>query len=628
MAKTLAEDAEKWAGLLLTEAMAGLHRYARKEMNGELTPKMLSDLQKQLGQKPSSFKVTLSRARSFLKESRTELVKMMKEGFGELVKKDRDYLESAVRVEKALAGVEAGICQIMPDFSRGEAERWPGPIGYRVALNHFVAVALRVHSISPKAEYDRLVGLVVQVVLTPILAHNLTFLLRSDPAVFRVITGDGKVRDVDPLEKSLLSWYADVPPCKLQQGIADRDYSTSASLSDAERETLRRWQLLFDAFAYFHPQREKAKEQFCLIRDLVTEHVENPATSRLWSSLSDIASGDLSAAEMLVAKVIHQDEVLFKKTEQMPLVNCARAKFGLLKFAFKMEAEAEHLRINPETALLEADKVIKAHEEYLHTSHTDEETARKLFGWAYLLSRRILLGRKVKGNPGYGLSEDMKNAKEVLSFEWRASKLLERLFASLSRPQILEADAPARRYGLLALRYWAGLRSNPRFIIDVKGKEGTCYIEEAIARLKKDDARDIPKGIVWMLMARNALHQAHLCRNQPQRHLVQLDQALSHYARTLDAIFDSKIKFEEDASVKNNEGTMDGEVAAWCIPEMVAAMCMKEKATVEKKAKLNIARYRKALITAGEIQFGIYFHLESELERISRGLSIRCDIQG
>ena len=131
-----------------------------------------------------------------------------------------------------------------------------------------------------------------------------------------------------------------------------------------------------------------------------------------------------------------------------------------------------------------------------------------------------------------------------------------------------------------------------------------------------------------MLMARNALHQAHLRRHQPQEYLVQLDQALSHYARTLDAIFDSKTKFEEDPSVKNNEGTMDGEIAAWCIPEMVAAISMKEKATGDKKAKQNIERYRKALITAGEIQFGIYFSLESELERISEGLRIRCDIQG
>jgi hypothetical protein len=360
----------------------------------------------------------------------------------------------------------------------------------------------------------------------------------------------------------------------------------------------------------------------------VTEHVENPATSRLWSSLADLASGDLSADEMLVAKVIQQGGDLFKKTDQTPLVNCARAKFGLLRFALKMEVETELLRTDPEKALLDADTVIKDHEGYSYPGHTDESQALKLFGWAYLLSRRILLGRKVKGNPGYGLSDDLKNADVVLDFEWRASKLLERLFVSLARSKVLEADAPGRRYGLLALRYWAGVRSNPRFIIDVNGKEGTSYIEEAITRLKKDDAREIPKGVVWMLMARNALHQAHLCRNQPQKHLVQLDQALSHYARTLDAIFDSKARFEEDLSVRNNEGTMDGEIAAWCIPEMVAAISMKEKATLDKKAKLNIVRYRKALITAGEIQFGIYFNLESELERISTGLRIRCDLKG
>ena len=628
MTKPPAGDADKWAGLLLTEALAGLYNYGLKEMTGEMTPKMREDLQRVRGQKPDSFKVTLSRARSFLKVSRTELVKMMKEGFGELVKKDRDYLESAGRVEKALAGVEAGICQIMPDFSRGEAERWPGPIGYRVALNHFVAVSLRVHSIFPKIEYDRLVGLVVQVVLTPILAHNLTFLLRSDPAVFRVIAGDGRARDGDPINKSLLACYAEDAQFKSKGRVESQDYAHNATLLDVERATLSRWQLLFDAFVHFHPQKTEAKKQFGLIKDLVTEHVENPATSRLWSSLADLASGDLSADEMLVAKVIQQDGDLFKKTDQTPLVNCARARFGLLRFALKMEVETELLRTDPEKALLDADRVIKAHEGYSHPGYTDEPQALKLFGWAYLLSRRILLGRKVKGNPGYGLSDDLKNASVVLDFEWRASQLLERLFVSLARTKVLEANAPGRRYGLLALRYWAGVRSNPRFIIDVKGKAGTSYIEEAITRLKQDDAREIPKGVVWMLMARNALHQAHLCRNQPQKHLVQLDQALSHYARTLDAIFDSKARFEEDLSVRNNEGTMDGEIAAWCIPEMVAAISMKEKATVDKKAKLNIARYRKALITAGEIQFGIYFNLESELERITTGLRIRCDLKG
>lgn len=628
MTKLPAGDADKWAGLLLTEALAGLYKYAQKEMTGEMTPKMNDDLQRARGQNPRSFKVTLSKARSFLKVSRTELVKMMKDGFGDLVKKDRDYLESAVRVEKALAGVEAGLCQVMPDFSQGDGERWPGPIGYRVALNHFVAVSLRLHSIFPKAEYERLVSLVGQVVLTPILAHNLTFLLRSEPAVFRVIAGDGRARNDDPANKSLLSWYADCAPFRAAERNAGRDYPISASLSEAEIERLRRWQLLFDAFVYFHPQQAQAKEQFTLMRELVTEHVENPSISRLWSSLADLASGDLSADEMLVAKVIQLDEAMFKKTDQIPLVNCARAKFGLLRFAFKMEAEAGLLRTDAASALSTAGDLIKAHEEYSYPEHTDEEQALKLFGWAYLLSRRILLGRKVKGNPGYGLSADMKNAAEVLDLEWRASRLLERLFASLSRPKVLEANASGRRYGLLALRYWAGLRSNPRFIMDVRGRSGTSYIEEAIIRLKKDDARDIPKGIVWMLMARNALHQAHLYRNHPEKYIVQLDQALSHYARTLDAIFDSKTKFSEDSSLKNNEGTMDGEVAAWCIPEMVAALSMKEKVTEDKRARLNIGRYRKALITAGEIQFGIYFNLESELERISTGLRIRYDLKG
>jgi hypothetical protein len=73
MTKPPAGDADKWAGLLLTEALAGLYKYGLKEMTGEMTPKMREDLQRVRGQKPDSFKVTLSRARSFLKVSRTEL---------------------------------------------------------------------------------------------------------------------------------------------------------------------------------------------------------------------------------------------------------------------------------------------------------------------------------------------------------------------------------------------------------------------------------------------------------------------------------------------------------------------------------------------------------------------------
>ncbi len=625
MPTTPSGEADKWAGLLLTEALSGLYRYAQKEMRGELTPQKLEELQRQRGQKPGSFKVTLSKARYFLKESRTELVKIMKNGFGGLVKEDYDYLEAAVRVDKALAGVEAGICQILPNFSRGEAERWPGPIGYRVALNHFVAVSLRVHSMFPKVAYDDVTSCVGEVVLTPILAHNLTFLLRSDPVVFRVIAGDGKARDADISSKSLLKWYAE----KTGADTKDEDYHVPSSMSAMEKEAFLRWRLLFDAFVHFHPSKGEARKQFGLMRDLVTEHVENPATSRLWSSLADLASGDLSADEMLVAKVIQHRSGLFEKTDQAPLVHCARARFGLLRFAYKMEAEANRLKTNPESAMAEAEVAIRSQEEHRYSEHAIIEDVQKIFGWSYHLSRRILIGRKVEGTPGYKfrISSGTDQASALLKTEWKAYGLLDRALLSLSRPRALQPNSVARGYGLLALRYWAGMRSNPRFIIDAKGFAGTAYIEEAISRLKEDYARDIPKAIVWMLIARNALHQAHLHRHQRPKHLVQLDQALSHYARTLDAILDSKIKFEPDPSIKNIEGTMDGEIAAWCVPEMVAALTMKEKATEDRKQRAHISRYRKALITAGEVQFGIYFDLESEMERINDGLRIRCDIR-
>ena len=74
---------------------------------------------------------------------------------------------------------------------------------------------------------------------------------------------------------------------------------------------------------------------------------------------------------------------------------------------------------------------------------------------------------------------------------------------------------------------------------------------------------------------------------------------------------------------------MDGEVAAWAIPEMrYAVELLKLTVTAkgnERKSKISeLERIQKALDMVGEMQFGVYFNQEEEAGRLEKGLKLGC----
>ena len=74
---------------------------------------------------------------------------------------------------------------------------------------------------------------------------------------------------------------------------------------------------------------------------------------------------------------------------------------------------------------------------------------------------------------------------------------------------------------------------------------------------------------------------------------------------------------------------MDGEVAAWSIPEMRFAVELLKQTVIEKgnakKSKLSeLDRIQKALDMVGEMQFGVYFNQEEESGRLEKGLKLGC----
>jgi len=106
--------------------------------------------------------------------------------------------------------------------------------------------------------------------------------------------------------------------------------------------------------------------------------------------------------------------------------------------------------------------------------------------------------------------------------------------------------------------------------------------------------------------------------------VVQLDHAISQYAITLDAILVTNVHFANQERSSNVAGVMDGEVAAWCLPEMVTALSLRDQFVKTPGERKNLSRMRSALGVLGEAQFGIFFNEDEERDRIERGLKIRC----
>lgn len=95
--------------------------------------------------------------------------------------------------------------------------------------------------------------------------------------------------------------------------------------------------------------------------------------------------------------------------------------------------------------------------------------------------------------------------------------------------------------------------------------------------------------------------------------------ALGTYAETLKSI----------SATEHSDNMMDGEVAAWAIPEMRFAVellkqTVTEKGNDRKKKVSELERIQKALDMVGEMQFGVYFNQEEESGRLQKGLMLGC----
>ena len=582
---------DEWQALVLSDILLGLHRYVERQSGIQLSAQQKAELDRFRGSKNGPFSTTLSQAKQFMVDSGENLIGLMMVKGGAVPHglKQRRLLKNAVRVEKAIVGEEYALGFFLPDFSDEGVKRWPGPVGYRVALNHLIAVSIRVHSIFPSVEFKAVIGVVGRAVVVPILAHNLTFVARARAHVFGRL-----LRALDELANG-------------------REPESHGDLGEDESDLYSKWVRLLDCVKHFAPSAKESKETFREVLDLVSEHGDNPSSSRLWAGLSIFASGDLAIDELLVAKVIKENESLFSSTENRPLVNCARSRFGLLRYSYAMEEQKRQLDGNPASAVESVRRIAQEIADMSRPGYLDEERAREAFGWAYLLSRKILLGRK-------------QESEAVIKQRHALSKVLDELLRVIASDKVRKSDnETARVYGVLALRYRAGFRSNPRFIADTNASEIAEYIESMSKELKSEAA--IPSGIVYMVKARNALHQAFIKREAGDsgRANVELDHAIAHYGMTLDSVIGHGYKFDQEREVtKNMPGVMDGEVAAWCIPEMVMALRMKREMTTDRAEKESLRRLSTALAVVGEAKYGIYFNEQEESDRIQRGLSLRC----
>lgn len=600
---TSVEINEKWSKLTLSRLMHGLAEYAEDNSCFRLSAEETEELNELRG-KQRSYDSKLSNVGNFMGKSVGKIVDMVGHRLDALKTTDRNYIALSKKISRVLETEDYIIKCYLPDFSENKLYRWPGLISYRLALNHFVAVSLRVHSIYPQVSFDSVLSLVASVIITPTIAHNLSFVSKTRPELFRALV---KMNYGDQSLNAALVRLVDLD--------TSNEINPPDNLSDADKKLFRKWILLLRAYIAYHPNPVEAKAQILKIVELLKDYEDNLSNSVLWSNLEFIASGDFAMDELLVAKVVEKGSAIFNSVKLNPIVSCAQSRFGLLQYIYKLEKDwREDIKSKPENAFQAVEKVIKAYEDYSYPENTDKDTAEKLFGWAYILSRRNLLGRLNTEPKKLSQDSNIRKISSILVTEFKSEIFLDRIFNSLTRDSVLNPKSPARYYGLLALRYSAGFKSNPRFIIDTKGVDNTKYIESLIERIQKIDKSEMPPAIICMLKARNYLHKAFLSRRDKsvKEEISNLNLSLISYSNCLNYLF-------------SNQGAMDGEVAAWCIPEMITVFKLKHNhAETDKKRKKDINNLIDALTVVGEYQFGIYFNQFDERERIELGLKIRC----
>jgi hypothetical protein len=338
------------------------------------------------------------------------------------------------------------------------------------------------------------------------------------------------------------------------------------------------------------------------IQRLTLEHEINPAGSALWNELSLIASGDLSIDELLVSRVTTDLQDKLGAAPPRPIVFCARARFGLLRYTYAMVEERELVARQPDKALSKATEFFDGLQaEVTRGEKLAAEACVRAFGWAYLWSRHLLIGRE----------EDKRMEKnDFKTTQDRAGMLLENLLYQVY------LHAEKEEYRQLALRYVTGFLTNPRFVRPLALRaNGHAKAKDYVELMRKES---LPGGLISMMEARLGLHKAHALKDSSDFPKA-IDTCLASYADTLKSI---------NASEDSNS-MMDGEVAAWSIPEMRFAVELLKQTVIEKgnakKSKLSeFDRIQKALDMVGEMQFGVYFNQEEETGRLQKGLKLGC----
>ena len=531
--------------------------------------------------KKSGDGANVSDAKKFLRDSVSIIIRRLK---GEALGKESSVLGDASQVTLAIENEEDLLRLIAPNFSKNPSGRWPGPVGYRSALNHLIAVSIRVHSMYPDTKFEVILRASARRILVPALAHNLTFLRRSTPAAFNYLlkaeAGIDQLRQGKPIAKP-----------------------ATGKMEEDDAVALEAWiRLLNTALHFGRRSFEHATELFTEIKRLTLEHEVNPTGSALWSELSLIASGDLSIDELLVSRVTTDLQDKLGAAPPRPIVFCARARFGLLRYSYAMTEERELVAKHPANALKTAKEFLDGiMAQTAKKKPLPDEACIRAFGWAYLWSRHLLLGR----------AEDKRmETPEFKATQDKAGELLENLLFQVYH----HAEKP--EYRQLALRYMAGFLTNPRFVRPKILRSGDHQKAKGYIKLMKDEG--LPGGLISMMEARLHLHAAFAESGKPG-FAAPLQAALATYAETLKSI----------SATEHSDNMMDGEVAAWAIPEMRYAVELLKKTVTEKgndkKSKTSeLERIQKALDMVGEMQFGVYFNQEEEAGRLKTGLELGC----
>ena len=589
----------RWKQFRLTELLKGLHEYAEKTYQGDEVEyagyKPAKDrailLRKSLStSKPKSLESSAASSNTFFKDiagnlgdflSGIKLIGRFKDG-SEVGEKTKAVLGRNIRVEGALKAWEAGFRLLLPDLVGMDEKRWPGHVSYRAALSHYVAVCMRAHSILPDVSFDAITLAAARRILVPALAHNFKFFAKDHPELYQLFV-HGKEKE--PHDKK------NEPPAglfMLRQDDAD-------GLPGASRPAFRKWLRLFRACQHFGEKwgEEKLAELGAEFQELLRDYERDPRNSRLWRDLSILAAGDMAVDEILVSWVIKDvggDETSMSSS---PLVNCARSRFGLLRYAYMMTKESAMFQEDFEQGLSVASKLLEKIEKSKERE-LDADAVAHAFGWAYLLSRNNLLGRKIPGVDA-GLRHPDK-----------AGIMLYDLLNELR----FKARDEAHR--TLALRYLLGFMTNPRFvkpfakIRDNPKDRKSAYTSLTIEGLITDAAKlpMMPKSIIHLAKARIALHHAFLDKN---KEATNLQSCLGHYAEII-----------KELDSPSRSGIMDSEVIAWAIPEMYCTI--QSFAAHDPESQLDWGLARDALHVFGEIQFGVFCNPNEDSERIKRGL--------